>query len=54
MGGGGDKNYQKLRDVIYGRPQTVSEKNILPPTRKKSHFYLKIHNSREISSILMK
>ena len=26
MGGGGVKNYQKLRDVICGRPHTVNAK----------------------------
>ncbi len=27
MGGGGVKNYQKLRDVIYGQPQKTKNKN---------------------------
>jgi hypothetical protein len=28
MGGGGVKNYQKLRDVIYGRPRNKSDSQL--------------------------
>ncbi len=37
MGGGCVKNYQKLRDVIYGRPLTLSDLFVRFPIRSGSN-----------------
>ncbi len=46
MGGGGVKNYQKLRDVIYGRPHTDEKENMDKIryflTKKKHNLQFKV------------